>query len=112
MRDDYSFRDNRGWGRASIELNTRSEYRPNINQADLLLPDEAGLVRTLAICGFCAFAMTILYVSMPLFMLSMFVPLGDWFGAIVFGSFPIFMFVLVWLSMREDRQLAREKDEL
>jgi hypothetical protein len=78
----------------------------------LLLPDEAGVLRTLGVCTFCAFAMTILYVSVPLFMLNIFVPLGRWFGVVVCGSFVSIMAALVFFSMHETRHLRRVKNEL
>jgi hypothetical protein len=85
---------------------------PNVNQEGLVLPNEAGLLKTLGICLVCAFAMTILYVSIPLFMLDIFVPLGPWLGVVLLVSFPALTVVLFVLSTYETRQLRRLAQQL
>jgi hypothetical protein len=112
MPGDDGFGETRGWDRASIAFKSRGPYRPEINQEDLLLPNEAGALKTLGICLVSAFAMTILYVSIPLFMLGIFVPLGAWFGVVLLVSFPALTAILFVFSTYETRQLRRLAQQL
>jgi hypothetical protein len=112
MPGDDGFGDTRGWDRASIASRSRAPYHPRVDQSDLLLPNEAGMLKTLVLCSATAFCMSILYVSIPLFMLNIFVPLGSWFGAVVVGSFPVLTVTLFVFSRYETRQLRRLAQEL
>ena len=56
--------------------------------------------------------MSILYVSIPLFIVNIFIPLGSWFGAIVVGSVPALTIILFVFSSHETRQLRRLAQEL
>lgn len=112
MPGDDGFGETRGWDRASIGFKSRAPYRPQIGQEGLLLPNEAGRLRTLGICLVCAFAMTILYVSIPLFMLGIFVSLGEWFGVVLLVSFPALTVILFVFSAYETRQLRRLSQQL
>ena len=114
MPGDDGVGDTRGWDRASIAHHTRKPYRPNVNQKDLLLPNEPGALRSLWVCSVCAFSMTILYIYLPLFMVNIYVPLmsAAWFAAVLCGSFLGLVVVLFFLSGRETRQLRRLAREL
>ena len=112
MPGDDGFGDTRGWDRASIASRSRAPYHPNVEQSDLLLPNEAGLLKTLVLCFATAFCMSILYVSIPLFIVNIFIPLGSWFGAIVVGSVPALTIILFVFSSHETRQLRRLAQEL
>jgi hypothetical protein len=117
MDDSYpgsdDFGETKGWNRASIVANVRLEpYKPDVTREDLLLPNEAGRLRTILICTATAIGITLLYVGAPLYMVSLFVPMGAWF----FGSLAavcVFLAVsLSWFSFhetREFRELARER---
>ena len=105
-------RNPRLWDRASIAYKSRRPYHPAVSQNDLLLPNEAGKLKSLGLCVATAFCMTILYVSIPLFLLNMFVPLGAWFGAVVVGSFPVLSVILFVFSNYESRQLRRLAKDL
>jgi len=112
MPGDDGFGDTRGWDRASIALRTRGPYRPNVDQSDLLLPNEAGRLKTLVLCFGSAFCMAILYLLIPLFMLNIFVSLGSWLGPVVVGSVPVLTIILFVFSRYETRQLRRVAQEL
>jgi hypothetical protein len=53
MPGDDGFDETRGWDRASIAHRSRKPYVPDVMAADLLLPNEAGRLRTLLICSGC-----------------------------------------------------------
>lgn len=76
MSDVYpgsdGYDDTRGWDRTSIGYRSRKPYVPDISQKDLLLPNEAGKLRTILICTACAICITLLYVGAPLYMVSLF----------------------------------------
>lgn len=114
MPGDDGVGDTRGWDRASIAHHTRKPYRPNINQKDLLLPNEPGALRSLWVCSVCAFSMTVLYIYLPLFMVNIYVSLmsAAWFAAVFCGSFLGLVVVLFVLSGHETRQLRRLAREL
>lgn len=112
MPGDDGFDDTRAWDRASIAYKSRAPYHPSVTQDDLLLPNEAGTLKSLGLCVATAFCMTILYVSIPLFLLNIFVPMGAWFGAVVVGSFPVLTVILFVVSNYETRQLRRLAKDL
>ena len=112
MPGDDGFGDTRGWDRASIASRSRAPYHPSVGQSDLLLPNEAGVLKTLALCVGTAICISILYLSIPLFLLNIFVPLGSWFGAIAVGSVPALTIILFVFSRHETRQLRRLAQEL
>jgi hypothetical protein len=112
MPGDDGFGDTRGWDRASIASRSRAPYHPSIEQRDLLLPNEAGMLKTLALCVATAVCISILYVSIPLFLLNVFVPLGQLFGVVVVGSVPLLTIILFVFSRYETRQLRRLAQEL
>lgn len=112
MPGDDGMGDTRGWDRASIAFKSRAPYHPQVAQRDLLLPNEAGALKTLGLCAASAFAMTILYVFFPLVMLNIFVPLGPWFGVVLFGSFPGLLVFLFLFSRHETRRLRHLAQEL
>jgi hypothetical protein len=112
MPGDDGFGDTRGWDRASIASRSRAPYQPSVDRSDLLLPNEAGMLKTLVLCLATAFCMSILYVSIPLVLLNIFVPLGSWFGAVVVGSVPALTIILFVFSRYETGQLRRLAQEL
>ena len=96
--------DERGsWDRASVAYRSRKPYRPDISQQDLLLPNEASLRRTILICTTCAICITLLYVGFPLYMVSLFVPMGAWFLGSLLLVCIVFAVALTFYSLREDR---------
>ena len=112
MPGDDGFGDTRGWDRASIAYNTRKPYRPDVSQADLLLPNEAGKLRALWFCSVSAVAMPILYVFVPLLIVNIFVPLGALFEAVLCVSLLGLIIVLFVFSVHETGQLRRLAKEL
>ena len=56
--------------------------------------------------------MTILYISIPLLMLGIFVPLGAWLGIVLVASFPALTAILFVFSTYETRQLRRLAQQL
>jgi hypothetical protein len=84
---------------------------PDIGREDLLLPNEASKLRTLALCSICAFGMTIL-LAFTLFALAIFLPLGRWFLLSLGGLFVGLTLLLFVVSTFEARQLRRPAREL
>jgi hypothetical protein len=111
MDDAYpgndGFGETKGWDRASVAYRSRKPYRPDISQADLLLPNEAGRVRTILICTATAIGITLLYVGAPLYMVSFFVPMGGWFVISLAVVCVILAASLSWFSFHETRQLRK-----
>jgi hypothetical protein len=105
------FAERKTWDRASIALISRKPYVPKISRRDLLLPSGADKLRTFGLCAICGFALSILYVGIPLLILGIFVSLGRW-DAIVLGAvFPaltVIVFVAATHESRQLKQLARE----
>jgi hypothetical protein len=111
--DEDGYEDGaKGWNRASIAFNSRKAYVPDISADDLRLPNEAGKLRTLAICSVCAFCMTILYVGFPMWGASLFVDLGAWFPGTLVVTMVSVTAVLFALSTHETRELRRLSKEL
>jgi hypothetical protein len=115
MRDllpgNDGFGDRKGWDRASIAFISRKPYVPNISRQDLLLPRGTDKLRTFGLCVICAFAMSILYVAIPILILGIFVSLGPWDAVIlgtVFPALTLIVFVAATYESRQLRQLARE----
>ena len=107
MPGDDGFGETKGWDRASIAFRSRKPYVPEVNAEDLLLPNEAGKLRTLGLCLACAFGMTILYVAFPLFIVGIFVSLGPWYPASLGGALLGLTILLFLVSTRETRRLRR-----
>jgi hypothetical protein len=108
---DEGHRDTRGWDRASIANRSAKPYRPDVKAADLLLPNEAGHLRALALCFVCAFGATFLYVGIPLWIVEIFAHFGPWVLAIPIASLAgltILFFVYSTYETRSFRTLARE----
>jgi hypothetical protein len=112
MPGDDGFDETRGWDRASIAYRSRKPYVPDVGPADLRLPNEAGLVRTVAICTICAFCITVLYIGFPLYMASLVVPMGAWAPISLGAVFVGLSVALTFFSRHETRQfraLASER---
>ncbi len=103
--------DRRGWDRASIANRSAKPYKPDVSQQDLLLPSAASRLRALGLCAVCAFAMTVLYVLIPLYILAVFLDVGAFAPEILLAAFVALTAILYYISGREDRELrvlARE----
>jgi hypothetical protein len=112
MPGEDGFDETKGWDRASIAFRSRKPYVPDISRGDLLLPNEAGRLRTLGLCSICAFGITILYVAIPLFILNIFVPLGRWYPISLGGALLGLTVLLFFASTYETHQLRRLAREL
>jgi hypothetical protein len=112
MPGDDGIGDTRGWDRASIAFRSRKPYRPRVGRKDLRLPNEPRLLRNLWVCSVCAFCATILYVSFPLLVVRVFVPLPGWYPALLGGVFVGLTLLLFALSANETRVLRRLAKEL
>jgi hypothetical protein len=112
MPGEDGFDDTRGWDRASIAFRSRKPYVPDVSREDLLLPNEAGKLRTLGLCSICAFGLTILFVGVPLLALGIFAPLGLWYPASLGGALFGLTVLLFLVSTHETRQLRRLAKEL
>ena len=103
--------DRRGWDRASIANRSAKPYKPGVSQQDLMLPGAASKLRALGLCTVCAFAMTVLYVLIPLYVLAAFLDVRAWAPEILLVAFFGLTALLYYISVREDRELrvlARE----
>ena len=112
MPGEDGFDDTRGWDRASIAFRSRKPYVSDISREDLLLPSEAGKLRTLWLCLICAFGLTILFVGFPLLAVGIFAPLGLWYPASLGGAFLGLVVLLFFVSTHETRQLRSLAKEL
>jgi hypothetical protein len=99
--------------RASVVYNVRtSPYTPDLTREDLILPNEAGKLRTVLICTVCAICISLLYVGAPLYMVSFFVPMGLWFVGSLAAVVIVVAVALTFYSLHEDktfRELVRER---
>jgi hypothetical protein len=105
--DSDSSGDPRGWDRASIAVRSKKTFQPDISQADLLLPNEASKMRAFAICAATAAMMSALYGFFPLFLVSIWLPLGGWYPWIMLTMFVALAIGLFVLSVFETRSLRR-----
>jgi hypothetical protein len=112
MPGNDGFGDRKGWDRASIAYRSRKPYVPNVRREDLLLPNEPRTIRTLGLCLIGAFAMTVLYVGIPLLILGVFVSLGPWDGIVFVAALLTLTVLLFFASSYEDRQLRQLASEL
>jgi hypothetical protein len=112
MPGEDGFDDTKGWDRASIAFRSRKPYVPDVSREDLLLPNEAGKLRTLVLCLICAFGLTILFVGFPLLAIGIFAPLGLWYPAFLGGAFLGLAVLLFLVSTHETRQLRSLAKEL
>lgn len=77
--------ERKGWGRASIKLNTKPDRLPaTVGQADLLIPSSADRLLLLGACLVCGACISVLWGYFPLFLLS--VVAGVSFGSWLWGS--------------------------
>jgi hypothetical protein len=106
------FDDRKGWDRASIAYRSRKPYVPNVSRQDLLLPSGPRKMRVLGLCAVCAFAMTVLYVAIPLLILGVFVSLGSWDGIVLAGALLTLTVLLFFAASYEDRRLKHLAREL
>lgn len=101
-----------GWNRASLIFRSRKPYHPKTTPADLLMPSGRGNPRMFGMCALMAVCLTVLYLSFPLFTLSIFVPIGGAiFGAIIAGTaltFTALLYVLGTRETRRDREYAAQ----
>jgi hypothetical protein len=83
----------KGWGRASIKLNTKPNRLPErIDQADLLIPTSADRLVLLGACLVCGACISVLWGYLPLFLITVLagVSFGGWLwstlAAVALGS--------------------------
>ncbi len=103
--------DTKGWDRASIANRSAKPYVPDIGQADLMLPNEAGKPKTLGLCFVCAIGMTILYVGIPFWFVGLFVSYPAWMMLVLplaLAALTVGLYVVSTHETRELRILARE----
>ena len=92
MPGDDGFDETRGWDRASIAHRSRKPYVPDVTAADLVLPNEAGLFRTL-------------YLGLPLYVAILLGPVGAWGPGSLGVAFLLLAVLLTLYSTRETDQL-------
>lgn len=97
--------EGKGWGRASIKLNTKPDRLPKrIDQADLLIPTSADRLVLLGACLVCGACISILWGYFPLFLITVLagVSFGGWLWsslvAVALGS------ALVLFAIAVDRE--------
>jgi hypothetical protein len=113
MPGDDGTGDTKGWDRASIAYRSRKPYFPDIGAKDLRLPNEAGKLRTLGMCAVCAVCMTLLYLAVPLYGVSLFFfDLGAWLPGGLLAAMPVLTVLLFVFSVYETSDLRRLAKEL
>lgn len=94
----------RSWDRASFELNTRPpKVRRRVRQRDLLLPAHHSSLKLLGACGVCGVCAALLYVWMPLLLVTIAVsrPIGSRIWLIVLGAAVLIGSVLYAFASRQ-----------
>jgi type VI protein secretion system component VasK len=94
----------RSWDRASFELNTRSpKARRRVRQRDLLLPADHNPLRLLGACVVCGVCASILYVWMPLLLVTIALsrPIGPRIWLIVLGAAVLVSVVLYTFALKQ-----------
>ena len=77
--------EGKGWGRASIKLNTKPDRLPKrIDRADLLIPTSGDRLVLLGACLACGVCISVLWGYIPLFLITVLV--GVSFGAWLWSS--------------------------
>ena len=100
----------RSWDRASFELNTRPpNVRRRVKQRDLLLPADHNPFRLLGACVVCGVCASILYVWMPLLLVTIGLsrPLGARIWLIVLAVAVLVSLVLYVFALK---QMARYRE--
>jgi membrane protein YdbS with pleckstrin-like domain len=100
----------RSWDRASFELNTRpSRVRRRVKQRDLLLPADHNPFRLLGACVVCGVCASILYVWMPLLLVTIGLsrPIGPRIWLIVLAAAVLVSLVLYVFALK---QMARYRE--
>ena len=104
----------RSWDRASFELNTRPARVPRrVKQRDLLLPADHNPFRLLGACVVCGVCASILYVWMPLLLVTIGLsrPIGPRIWLIVLAAavlISVVLFVFAHKQMARYREWAAE----
>lgn len=77
--------EGKGWGRASIKLNTKPDRLPKrIDQADLLIPTSSDRLVLLGACLVCGASISVLWGYFPLLLIT--IAAGFSFGAWLWSS--------------------------
>ena len=100
----------RSWDRASFELNTRPpRVQRRVKQRDLLLPADHNPFRLLGACVVCGICASILYVWMPLLLVTIGLsrPIGPRIWLIVLGAAVLLSLVLYVFALK---QMARYRE--
>jgi membrane protein YdbS with pleckstrin-like domain len=100
----------RSWDRASFELNTRpARVRRRVKQRDLLLPADHNPFRLLGACVVCGVCASILYVWMPLLLVTIGLsrPIGPRIWLIVLAAAVLVSLVLYVFALK---QMARYRE--
>jgi hypothetical protein len=103
-------RPNAGWNRASLQYRSRKPYKPAVTVEDLLMPSGFGSFHMMKLCLGMALMMTLLYVWIPLTVLSVFIPLGGPVYAGILGGAALALALSLYLfgarETKRDRELA------
>jgi len=100
----------RSWDRASFELNTRPpRVQRRVKQRDLLLPADHNPFRLLGPCVVCGICASILYVWMPLLLVTIGLsrPIGPRIWLIVLAAAVLLSLVLYVFALK---QMARYRE--
>ena len=76
--------ERKGWGRASIKLNTKPDRLPaRMGQVDLLIPTNADRLLLLGACLVCGMCISVLWGYIPLFLFTVLagISFGSWLWA-------------------------------
>jgi hypothetical protein len=105
--------ERKGWGRASIKLNTKPDRLPKrIDQADLLIPTSADRLLLLGACLVCGVCISVLWGYVPVFLFTVLagVSFGGWLWISLTATALGSALMLFAIAVKRERGYAESLD--
>lgn len=105
--------ERRGWGRASIKLNTKPDRLPaRMGQADLLIPTSADRLLLLGACLVCGVCISVLWGYVPVFLFTVLagVSFGGWLWISLTATALGSALMLFAIAVKRERGYAESLD--
>ena len=105
--------ERRGWGRASIKLNTKPDRLPaRMGQVDLLIPTSADRLLLLGACLVCGVCISVLWGYVPLFLFTVLagVSFGGWLWTSLTAAALGSALMLFAIAVKRERGYAESLD--
>jgi hypothetical protein len=105
--------ERRGWGRASIKLNTKPDRLPaRMGQADLLIPTSADRLLLLGACLVCGGCIAVLWGYVPVFLFTVLagVSFGGWLWISLTATALGSALMLFAIAVKRERGYAESLD--